>query len=115
MKFLRKLEVCGQVYRVYRGTVAEMADTEGECDFARKRIAVRDDGSGRVNAATFFHELLHAVVHESGARAHLHGITRKGLSLEKAEETLVSILAASLPAALRSAGVLRGRKPKETA
>ena len=84
-------------------------------DFARKRIAVRDDGSGRVNAATFFHELLHAVVHESGARAHLHGITRKGLSLEKAEETLVSILAASLPAALRSAGLLRGRKPKETA
>ena len=111
MRFLKTIEVCGQPYRIFRGSMKEMPDHEGWCLYVEKKIAIREDRKGRAFDGVLFHELLHAVVHESGCGGHFAEVTRlKGARLMKAEETFVQILSAGLPQALMSAGLLRRRR-----
>ena len=111
MRFLKSIEVCGTPYKVCRGSMKEMPEHEGWCDFAAKKIAIREDRKGRAFDSVLFHELLHATVHESGCGGHFAEVTRlRGARLAKAEETFVQILSAGLPQALLSAGLLRRRR-----
>ena len=111
MKYLKTVDVCGQAYRVYRCTLAEMPDSHGECVYEQHKIKLREG----CDADTFQHELRHAYWHHSGLGVIFADITGlKGKKLEEAEELFLRVDTPACLATWRSAGLLKGRKPRET-
>ncbi len=76
----------------------------GRCDFPRCRIYIANDIDEQAREDTLLHELLHALLHVSGAETHCKSTT--------AEEKLVIAITPSLHRLLKDLGF---RFPKGTA
>ena len=98
MKLLGKVVICGSVYSVKQGTGFDEPQLEGNhglCDSAKCTIWLKDDLVPEMKKSTLVHELLHAVVRDSGAMHALMaslGLQDSDPRLDQLEETLVTIL-----------------------
>ena len=111
MRLLRRVEICGQEWKVYSTSKDNPAleGNSGVCDSIRAEIHVADDGADTVQIDTFLHEILHAILAGTGQHARLEAASKKLGPSSALEEEIVSAVTPALRAALKSAG---WREPK---
>lgn len=110
MRFLKTIDVLGQKYRIYRKNLAEMPDDEGECDYDKHHIYLREGCSVDV----LQHELRHAYWHHSGIGTYFAELTGlRGKKLADAEERFIRLDTPACLLTWRAAGLLRGRRNRE--
>src|ERR1017187_9852075 len=98
MKLLGKISICGSVYSVKSGdghAEPQLEGNHGLCDSAKCTIWLKDDLVPEMQKSTLVHEILHALLRDSGAMHALAiavGIADTDPRLDPLEETLVAIL-----------------------
>ncbi len=99
MKKLGTLQICGLPYDVFVGNwkdEVELKDNYGLCDSGNQVIWIREGHKPEQFKNTLIHEILHALIIESGARLTL------GENAAETEEALIQILTPHLIAGLDS-------------
>lgn len=118
MRKFRVARVSGISYTIRlakRGEIAEEADKDGICEYHQQRIQLDEAMQQDRLGVTLLHELLHAVLHESGANELLKGEMRDPDKIDAFEERLVSAITPSLCEALISIGWKPPTFPKKKA
>lgn len=110
MKLLRKVDICGQTFRVSHATAKEdpnLEDAHGCCLLEQAHILIAPGRAETVQLDTLMHEIMHAVFSITAlsnkleaAEEHLNANQGPGWL----EEEIIGTLTPSLRAALKSAG-----------
>lgn len=114
MKKLGTATLCNLRIAVFEGTSAErdaLGESFGYFDPQRLEIWTREGLSPALWANTLFHEMLHAIMAESGAGEFLRVAIESGADAGDTEETLIRILVPHLQAAMRE-GERLGRRAR---
>ncbi len=103
MKKLGQLALCGIDFTVYSGNAEENAnleDNQGYCNNIKEQIWLRDSLSPTGFFDTLVHEMLHALLTNSGTSQFLKGCIPAGADQTEIEETIVRILTPHLANAI---------------
>jgi len=106
MRLLRRIEVCGQEYRVLEALndSPELEGNQGVVDYSKAAIYIAAGYADTSKIDTLLHEIIHTVLHATGMTPKLEKIS------DSLEEDIVSALTPALRSALKSAG---WREPKK--